>query len=106
MILHPVDESLNESVGLGVEAGITGFGHGVAGVLGLAIGRSFEKTAGERGVTRFGDIGPRFALLGRRADAVERKGELVFADAFLDQGMKLAHRRAEIVDGCAGRLHD
>jgi hypothetical protein len=35
MILHSVNESLNESVGLGVEVGITGFGHGVAGVLGL-----------------------------------------------------------------------
>ena len=106
MILHPVDESLNESVGLSVEAGITGFGNRMAGVLGLAIGRSFEKAAGKGGVARFGDIGPRFPFLGRRADAVECKGELVLGDALLDEGMKLAHRRAEIVNGCAGRLHD
>ena len=56
MIFNLVDKGLNESIGLGIEARIAGFGDGMAGVLGFPIGRALQKAAVERDIARFGDI--------------------------------------------------
>ena len=45
ILVHHIDESLNKGIGLGVQPGITGLRDGMAGVLGLAIRRAFQKAA-------------------------------------------------------------
>src|SRR5277367_5397668 len=77
MIFHLVDKGLDKSVGLGIEAGIAGFGDGVAGVLGLAEGRLFGKETVERRVSCFGNVSPCFPLFRRRADVVQGKNQFL-----------------------------
>src|SRR5208283_2627994 len=78
----------------------------MAGVLRLAVSRALKKAAIECGVARFGDIGPRFGLLRRRADTIEGEGKLQLADPGLYQRMKFTDGGPQIIGRRPGRLHD
>ena len=56
ILLHLVDQSLNEGVGFGVEAGIAGLGDRPADVHGLTVGGSLQKTAFEGRVAGLVDV--------------------------------------------------
>ena len=52
---YPVDQRLNSASALTFRLRTTGFRYGMAGILGLTIGRAFQQTTVKHGITRFSD---------------------------------------------------
>src|ERR1700744_4328234 len=101
---YPIDERLNERVGVLLERRVTCLGYGKPFVLRLPVCRSIWQISRQHFVARFLDVSARRFGFRFRTDVVEREDEFPRRNACFHKAMEHPDRGLQVIEPCSGRL--